>query len=91
MAGLSDFEAFATTQELAKAGIFLFDGPDGAMGIDFFFWRWGLFFARQRENFLLVFFWVFFFVFLLFWGGVFVLFWCFFFRFSCAARIFFLD
>ena len=29
---------------------FLFDGPGGAMGIGFFFWRRDLFFARKREK-----------------------------------------
>ena len=35
------------------------------MGIDFFFGRWDLFFARQREKVFLVFFWCFFGVFVL--------------------------
>ena len=56
-----------------RAGIFLFDGPGGTMGIGFFFfWRWDFFSARKRD-FLGCFFGVFL-VFLLFFGGVFVLF-----------------
>ena len=58
------------------------------MGIGFFGGRWDLFFARQREIFFLVFFWCFL-VFLLFFGGVFVLFWCFFLFFARSAKFFF--
>ena len=58
------------------------------MGIGFFFGRWDLFFARQREKKILVFFWCFL-VFLLFLGGVFVLFWVFFFVFRAQREIFF--
>ena len=57
------------------------------MGIGFFFGRWDLFFARQREKFFWCFFGVFL-VFLLFFGGVFVLFWCFFLFFARSANFF---
>ena len=75
-----------------RAGIFLFDGPGGAMGIDFFWGALGLIFrASVRKKKSLVFFWCFLGVFFLCFCcflGVFVLFWCFF-CFSRAARNFF--
>ena len=40
----------------AEREFLLFDGPGGAMGIGFCFWRWDLFFARKREKKLGVFF-----------------------------------
>ena len=74
----------------AERGLSLFDGPGGAIGIDFFFGRWDLFFARQRDFFWGVFFWgCFFGDFCCFWG-VFLCFFGVFFCFSRAARNFLL-
>ena len=72
---------------VGRAGIFLFDGPGGGMGIDFFWRRWDLFFARQRGKKIWYFFGIIF-VFLLFFGGVFVLVWCFFLFFARSANFF---
>ena len=61
--------------------------PGGPWELAFFFWRWDLFFARQREKKI---FGVFL-VFLLFFGGVFVLFFvflCFFLFFARSANFF---
>ena len=73
---------------LAEREFFLFDAPGGAMGIGFFWGRWGLFFARQREKIFWGVFWVFFGVFVVF-GGCFCAFLVFFFVFRAAREFFF--
>ena len=59
----------AERRPLLQSGIFsCLMAPAGPWELAFFFWRWDLFFARQREKNFLVFFWCFL-VFLLFFGG----------------------